>query len=99
MYQAQYKFLAKLCSLYDGEHFVPESKIRENWKKCPSHDAILNIGEGRYFVSSCDLKNPSYIPTLEAVELIRNRRNGIAVLVFTIASLAVGIATLVTSFF
>lgn len=71
--EQQYTFLKTLCDLYDGDNFVPESKIREAWPDCPSHTAILNMGVDLYFDRYPDFRVQSYMPTAAGISMVRER--------------------------
>lgn len=75
MDHVQLKFLQILCSLYDGENYVPESRIRAAWPDCPSHNAILNLGNGIYFECNYNLQNPGYLPTPQGLSQIAQSKS------------------------
>lgn len=85
------KFLQVLCSLYDGENYVPESEIRKRWPECPSHNALLGMGKDIYFEYNHNLSFPAYLPTGPGMALVDNSRQ-------STTSLRVGFATLAISF-
>ena len=83
----QYKLLSVVCKLYDGEHYVKEAEIRKKWKKCPSHNAILNATRDDYLLFNYDSKDPGYIPTPRALEIVRERRRSTVLLIVAVATL------------
>lgn len=68
---AQYLFLKVLCELYDGENYVPESKIREVWPECPTAKIIMQLGVGDYFRCYPAASENSYCPKREGIEAFR----------------------------
>lgn len=66
------KFLQVLCSLYDGENYVPESEIRKRWPECPSHNAIQHLGRDIYFEWNQSLSKPGYIPLPLGFNLLKS---------------------------
>ena len=64
------KFLKVLCSLYDGENYVPESEIHKHWKDCPPRNAILHLGSGVYFEWNQSVTSPGYAPLPQAFALL-----------------------------
>lgn len=88
------KFLKILCSLYDGENYVPESEIRKKWTDCPSHNVILGFGRDIYFEWNCDVSNPGYIPTVHAVALVDESKQSKRSMVLNIITLVVASLTL-----
>ena len=88
------KFLKVLCSLYDGENYVPESKIRSEWPDCPSHNAILGFGKDIYFEWNCDVSNPGYIPTVHAISLVDESKRSKRSMILNIITLVVAVLTL-----
>lgn len=90
----EYTFLRHLCRLYDGEHFVPEAAVRKNWKKCPSHAAILNMGKDVYFEYNYDFENPGYMPTPQGASFVSERRRSNVTLFLTVLTLFVALLTL-----
>lgn len=91
------KFLKVLCSLFDGENYVPESEIRKKWKCCPSHAAILSFGKDVYFEYNNEPSSPGYIPTVRGMDLISDSKRSRLTLIISIATLIVAVLTLVAT--
>ena len=93
----QYKFLKKLCTMFDGENYVLEADVRKKWKRCPSHYAILNMGKDVYFEYNLDMENPGYMPTPEGIALVQARKQTTLSIVLGVVTLAVAVLTLVAT--
>lgn len=92
------KFLRILCALHDGENYVLESEIRKKWKKCPTHNSIINFGYGTYFEYNLDLDSPGYIPTAQALAYVSDRRLSSLSLLVSVITLIISAITLFLTF-
>ena len=88
------KFLQILCSLYDGQNFVPYTAVKEKWKKCPCKDQILGFGKDVYFEYNSEPSNPGYIPTVQGYELVSNAKSSKVSSLLCVATFVVALLTL-----
>lgn len=92
MQKTMIKFLKVLCSLYDGENYVPEHEIRKKWKNCPSHNTILNLGKDTYFEYNLEPSNPGYLPTIQGFTLVSDHKRSNLLLTVSLLTLAASIS-------
>ena len=88
------KFMQILCSLHDGKNYVSEADIRRKWKRCPSHEAILNFGKDIYFDYNSEPSAPAYIPTVQGRELVSSAISSKHSAILNVATFIVALLTL-----
>lgn len=89
----RYKFV-KLIVKCEVNGCALESEIRKQWKACPGHLELLNLGNGELFTSNMDFDNPGFSITNQGLEYIRNRERSNLNLAISIATFIVAVATL-----
>lgn len=92
----RYKFV-KLIAKCEVDGCALESEIRKQWKTCPEHSELLNLGNGELFTSNMDFENPGFSITNQGLDYIRERERSNLNLIISIATLIVAVATLIVT--
>lgn len=92
----QYKLLKTMAKCErNGEAL--EKDVRELWKKCPTRDVILGLGDGELFLFNYNADSPGYTLTWQGREYIRNHEQSKRNSVIAVITLLVAVATLLVS--